>query len=95
MIFIILQALFSERSMPSPLKDVSYLSMHIGSLDDDLVPEMVSLLSGMANLNTLRINTYPSYLLDKPKVNESMWLPFSQKSIVVGQYEMLFPELMV
>ncbi|XP_004302975.1 PREDICTED: uncharacterized protein LOC101314767 [Fragaria vesca subsp. vesca] len=70
------KVLLSERSMPSTLNNVSFLTLHVGCLNDGIVPEMVSLLSGMSNLNTLHISTHPSFFLDKPEAcgfNKKFW----------------------
>ena len=67
-IFIILQALFREGHIPEQFDDISYLGMNIGSLDDDVVPAMVSLMKGMPNLNTLNLKSNHSINVPKPDV---------------------------
>ncbi|CAL2273070.1 unnamed protein product [Prunus armeniaca] len=52
----------------SSFDDISYLGMHIESLDDDIVPAMVSLLRGIPNLKTLYIKSDTSLLIHKPEV---------------------------
>lgn len=63
--------------MLAAFNDIAYLSMHILSLTDDLVPAMVSLLKAMPHLNTLYINSYPSLQrINKPKArgyNSKYW----------------------
>ncbi|PRQ18430.1 putative F-box domain, leucine-rich repeat domain, L domain-containing protein [Rosa chinensis] len=61
------KVLLREGLVHAPLDDITYLSMHIMSLTDDLVPAMVSLLRGMPNLSTLYIKSYPSLHIGKPK----------------------------
>lgn len=69
--------LLREGSMLAAFSDITYLSMHILSLTDDLVPAMVSLLKAMPHLNTLYINSYPSLQrINKPKAcgyNSKYW----------------------
>lgn len=74
LIFIILQALLREGSMPAPFDDISYLGVHIESLVDDIVPTMVSLLRGMPNLKTLYVKCDPPLLIQKPKVSSTLSL---------------------
>nr|XP_011465807.1 PREDICTED: uncharacterized protein LOC105351909 [Fragaria vesca subsp. vesca] len=59
--------LLREVLVHAQLDEVTYLSMHIMSLSDDLVPAMISLLKGMPNLSTLYLKSYPSLQMDKPK----------------------------
>ncbi|CAN6719681.1 unnamed protein product [Malus baccata var. baccata] len=49
------KALFRGGSVPVQLDDIWYLSMYIWSMNDELVPSMVSLLRGMPNLCSLNI----------------------------------------
>ncbi|XP_021819104.1 uncharacterized protein LOC110761033 [Prunus avium] len=52
------KALFKEGSMAAPILDnICNLRIHCTTLEDDLVPAVVSLLRGMPNLNSLSIRT--------------------------------------
>lgn len=55
--------------MAAPICDTSYLHINIASLNNDLVPAMVSLMRGMSNLNTLYIKSDPSLFVLEPKVS--------------------------
>ncbi|CAL9026409.1 unnamed protein product [Prunus brigantina] len=48
-------AVFYGDFMPLLLENVCYLSIHVGSVRDMLVPGMVSTFQGMCNLSTLEI----------------------------------------
>ncbi|KAL6179146.1 hypothetical protein ACLB2K_050662 [Fragaria x ananassa] len=61
------KALLREGSMHAQFDHISYLSMHMRSLTDELVPAMVSLLKGMPNLNTLHLKAHHSLNIRKPK----------------------------
>ncbi|CAN6562054.1 unnamed protein product [Malus baccata var. baccata] len=52
-----LYVLFTEGSRPAPLDDIRYLGLHLRSLNNELVPAVVSLLRGVPNLNTLNIES--------------------------------------
>ncbi|KAK9921290.1 hypothetical protein M0R45_029807 [Rubus argutus] len=60
------KALVREGHLPSQFDDISYLGMNIRSLDDDVVPAMVSLMKGMPNLNTLNLKSNHSINVPKP-----------------------------
>ncbi|KAK9927743.1 hypothetical protein M0R45_024912 [Rubus argutus] len=82
------KVLLREGSVHAPLDYITYLSMHIMSLTDDLVPAMVSLLRGMPNLSTLYINSYPSLQILKQKAcgfNRKYWK--SQKLDCIHQLQ--------
>ncbi|ONH96055.1 hypothetical protein PRUPE_7G105000 [Prunus persica] len=55
-------ALLNGVFVPGLLKNVCYLSVHIGSFLDILVPEMVSMFGGTCNLRTLEIKSDPQFL---------------------------------
>ncbi|PQM40949.1 hypothetical protein Pyn_02698 [Prunus yedoensis var. nudiflora] len=62
-----MQALFKEGSMAAPILDnICNLRIHCTTLEDDLVPAVVSLLRGMPNLNSLSIRTVEEPLNPKP-----------------------------
>lgn len=62
-----MQALFKEGSMAAPILDnICNLRIHCTTLEDDLVPAVVSLLRGMPNLNSLSIRTRRWNLNAKP-----------------------------
>ncbi|RXI05110.1 hypothetical protein DVH24_006367 [Malus domestica] len=52
-----IKVLFTEGSRPGPLDDIRYLGLHLRSLNNELVPAVVSLLRGVPNLNTLNIES--------------------------------------
>lgn len=74
---MILQTLFREGSMAAPICDTSYLHINIASLNNDLVPAVVSLMRGMSNLNTLYIKSDPSLFVLEPKVSQKYMFLFS------------------
>ncbi|CAL2226340.1 unnamed protein product [Prunus armeniaca] len=51
--------------MPLLLENVCYLSIHVGSFRDMLVPGMVSTFQGMCNLSTLEIMSDPEFFEPK------------------------------
>ncbi|KAL6273432.1 hypothetical protein ACE6H2_024124 [Prunus campanulata] len=62
-----IKALFKEGSMAAPILDnICNLRIHCTTLEDDLVPAVVSLLRGMPNLNSLSIRTVEEPLNPKP-----------------------------
>ncbi|KAL6273424.1 hypothetical protein ACE6H2_024116 [Prunus campanulata] len=58
-------AVFYGDFMPLLLKNVCYLSIHVGSFRDMLVPGMVSTFEGMCNLSTLEIESDPEFFEPK------------------------------
>ncbi|CAL8990853.1 unnamed protein product [Prunus brigantina] len=58
--------------MPLLLENVCYLSIHVGSFRDMLVPGMVSTFQGMCNLSTLEIMSDPEFFEPKTDVSESV-----------------------
>ncbi|KAM2065221.1 hypothetical protein EV1_028001 [Malus domestica] len=52
-----IKVLFTEGSRPAPLDDIRYLGLHLRSLNNELVPAVVSLLRGVPSLNTLNIES--------------------------------------
>ncbi|PQP92438.1 F-box/FBD/LRR-repeat protein [Prunus yedoensis var. nudiflora] len=88
------KALLREGPVSRPFDDISYLGMHIESLDDDIVPAMVSLLRGMPNLKTLYIKSDPSLFIHKPEAcgfNKEFWK--SQNLAFIGQLKEATMEL--
>ncbi|CAB4287146.1 unnamed protein product [Prunus armeniaca] len=59
------QAVFCGDFMPLLLENVCYLSIHVGSFCDMLVPGMVSTFQGMCNLSTLEIMSDPEFFEPK------------------------------
>lgn len=68
--------------MHAQFDHISYLSMHMRCLTDELVPAMISLLKGMPNLNTLHLKAHPSLNIRKPKVSYSFCCFLSLSHIV-------------
>lgn len=90
--FIILQALFREGHIPAQFDDISYLGMNIRSLDDDVVPAMVSLMKGMPNLNTLNLKSNHSIYIRQPDVRACLLsLYLCHTHLCAHKYITIFP----